>query len=170
MKHFKGPLTGLSKAAMAAGMAVAILGLAACGGEAEAPAAEAVAGQVPGMTITNARLVLAPVSGNPAAVYFDLSYEGEQGLTIRKADVEGAGMTMMHDYGEYDFKVQMMEALPVALTKGTKVAFKPGALHVMAMEPPASLKPGDKVKVTLTMSGGATQVFEAEVRAAGEER
>jgi copper(I)-binding protein len=40
----------------------------------------------------------------------------------------------------------------------------------MAMEPPASLKPGDTVKVTLTMSGGATQVFEAEVRAAGEER
>jgi hypothetical protein len=155
---------------MAAGLSVAMLGLAACSGDAEAPAAEAVAGQVPGMTITNARLVLAPVSGNPAAVYFDLSYEGEQGLTIRKADVEGAGMTMMHDYGEYDFKVQMMEALPVALTKGTKVAFKPGALHVMAMEPPASLKPGDKVKVTLTMSGGATQVFEAEVRAAGEER
>jgi len=155
---------------MAAGLAVAMLGLAACGGAAEAPAAEAVAGQVPGMTITNARLVLAPVEGNPAAVYFDLSYEGEQGLTIRKADVEGAGMTMMHDYGEYDFKVQMMEALPVALTKGSKVAFKPGALHVMAMEPPASLKPGDTVKVTLTMSGGATQVFEAEVRAAGEER
>jgi hypothetical protein len=38
------------------------------------------------------------------------------------------------------------------------------------MEPAATLKPGDKVKVTLTMSGGTTQVFEAEVRAAGEER
>lgn len=170
MKMIKGPVAGLYKGAMAASLVAATLGLAACSGEAEAPAAEAVAGQVPGMTITNARLVLAPVAGNPAAVYFDLSYEGEQGLTIRKADVEGAGMTMMHDYGEYDFKVQMMEALPVALTKGTKVEFKPGALHVMAMEPPASLKPGDKVKVTLTMSGGATQVFEAEVRAAGEER
>jgi copper(I)-binding protein len=170
VKHIKGLVAGLSKGAIAASLAAATLGLAACSGEAEAPAAEAVAGQVPGMTVTNARLVLAPVAGNPAAVYFDLSYEGEQGLTIRKAEVEGAGMTMMHDYGEYDFKVQMMEALPVALTKGTKVEFKPGALHVMAMEPPASLKPGDKVKVTLTMSGGATQVFDAEVRAAGEER
>jgi copper(I)-binding protein len=146
-----------------------MLGLAACGGTAEAPA-EAVEGQVPGLTVSNARLVLAPVAGNPAAVYFDLAYEGEQGLTIRKADAEGAGMTMMHDYGEYDFKVQMMEALPVALTKGTKVQFKPGGLHVMAMKPAATLKPGDKVKVTLTMSGGTTQVFEAEVRAAGEER
>jgi hypothetical protein len=101
---------------LAAGLATAMLGLAACGGEAEAPA-EAVAGQVPGMTISNARLVLAPVAGNPAAVYFDLDYQGEQGLTIRKADVEGAGMAMMHEYGEWDGKVQMMEALPIALTK-----------------------------------------------------
>lgn len=169
MKKFEGSLSVLRKGAVAAGLAAAMLGLAACGGTAEAPA-EAVAGQVPGLTISNARLVLAPVAGNPAAVYFDIAYEGEQGLSVRKADVEGAGMSMMHDYGEYDFKVQMMEALPVALTKGSKVEFKPGGLHVMAMEPAATLKPGDKVKVTLTMSGGATQVFEAEVRAAGEER
>ncbi len=169
MKNIEGSVWGLRKGVAAAGMALAMLGLSACGGEAEAPA-EAVAGQVPGMTITNARLVLAPVAGNPAAVYFDLDYQGEQGLTIRKADVEGAGMAMMHEYGEWDNKVQMMEALPISLTKGKKVEFKPGALHVMAMEPAASLKPGDKVKVTLTMSGGTTQVFEAEVRAAGEER
>lgn len=170
MKIIEGSVRGLRRGALAAGVAAAMLGLAACGGEADAPASEAVAGQVPGMTITNARLVLAPVAGNPAAVYFDLDYQGEQGLTIRKADVEGAGMAMMHEYGEWDGKMQMMEALPIALTKGKKVEFKPGALHVMAMEPPATWKPGDKVKVTLTMSGGATQVFEAEVRAAGEER
>ncbi len=165
-----GTLGGYARALMAGAMLTgAALALAACGSEAEAPV-EAVAGQVPGMTISNARLVLAPVAGNPAAVYFDLSYEGEQGLTIRKAEVEGAGSTMMHDYGEYDFKVQMMEALPIALSTGTKVAFEPGGLHVMAMDPPADLEPGDKVTVTLTMSGGTTQVFLAEVRAAGEER
>ncbi|MEQ5786663.1 copper chaperone PCu(A)C [Erythrobacter sp. NFXS35] len=148
----------------------AMLGLAACGGETETAATEAVAGQVPGMTISNARMVLPPVAGNPAAVYFDLAYEGDRGLTIRKAEVAEAGSAMMHDYGEYDFKVQMMEALPIALTTGTKVAFEPGGLHVMAMEPSADLAPGDKVTVTLTMSGGATQVFQADVRAAGEER
>ena len=142
MKIIEGSVRGLRRGVLAAGAAAAMLGLAACGGEAEAPAAEAVAGQVPGMTITNPRLVLAPVAGNPAAVYFDLAYEGEQGLTIRKADVEGAGMTMMHEYGEWDGKLQMMEALPISLTKGKKVEFKPGALHIMAIEPPASLKPG----------------------------
>ncbi len=170
MKIIEGSVQGFGRGMMAAALAAATLGLAACAGEAEAPAAEAAAGQVPGITITNPRLVLAPVAGNPAAVYFDLDYQGEQGLTIRKADVEGAGMSMMHQYGEWDGQMQMMEALPISLTKGKKVEFKPGDLHVMAMEPPANLKPGDKVKVTLTMSGGATQVFDAVVRAAGEER
>lgn len=170
MKNTSVSVSGLRKAMLTTGMAATMLGLAACGGEAEAPVAQESAGQVQGMTISNARMVLAPVAGNPAAVYFDLSYEGEKGLTIRKAEVAEAANAMMHDYGEYDFKVQMMEALPIALTKGTKVAFEPGGLHVMAMEPSADLAPGDKVTVTLTMSGGATQVFQADVRAAGEER
>lgn len=144
--------------------------LGACAEEAETTAAPAEEGTIPGMTISNARMVLAPVAGNPAAVYFDLAYEGEQGLTIRRADVAQAQSAMLHQYGEYDFKVQMMEALPIPLTKGTRVEFKPGDLHVMAMEPDEGLAPGDTVEVTLTVSGGMTHRFEAEVRAAGEER
>jgi len=170
VKNIQGSVSGMRRGVMAAAMATAMLGLAACESEPQAPLGQTAAGQVQGMTISNPRLVLAPVAGNPAAVYFDLSYEGDKGLTIRKAEVAEAKSAMMHDYGEYDFKVQMMEALPIALKKGTKVAFEPGGLHVMAMEPAETLKPGDTVTVTLTMSGGATQVFEAEVRAAGEER
>ena len=154
--------------ALALGLTAA---LAACSGEATSEAAaEAVEGQIPGMTITNARMVLAPVQGNPAAIYFDLAYEGEKGLTIRKADVTQAASAMLHDYGEYDFKVQMMEALPIPLSKGTKLTFEPGAKHVMAFEPSDELQPGSKAEVTLTVSGGMTHTFEAEVRAAGEER
>jgi len=170
VKNIQGSVSGMRKGLMAAAMAATMVSLAACEGEAEAPVAQSAPGQVQGMTISNARLVLAPVAGNPAAVYFDLAYEGDKGLTIRKAEVAEAKSAMMHDYGEYDFKVQMMEALPIALKKGTKLAFEPGGLHVMAMEPDAGLEPGDKVTVTLTMSGVATQVFEADVRAAGEER
>ena len=144
--------------------------MAGCGGDAGPAEAEAVEGQIPGMTIENARMVLAPVEGNPAAIYFDLSYEGDKGLTIRKAEVAQAGSAMLHQYGEYNFKVQMMEALPIPLKKGTKVEFKPGDLHVMAMEPDAGLEPGGTVQVTLTVSGGQTHTFDAEIRAAGEER
>ncbi len=158
-------------ALLGAGLAGALMLVSACSGEADkaAPAA-ATPGTVDGVAITNARLVLNAVKANPAAVYFDLSYSGEKGLSIRKADVEGAGMSMMHDYVEYDYKMQMTDALPVALTKGTTVSFKPGGLHVMAMEPSPDWAPGGKVKVTLTMSGGATHSFDAEIMAAGSER
>lgn len=149
--------------------------LAACSGDAgeadsAAAAAAAAQGTIPGMTISNARLVLAPVAGNPAAIYFDLAYEGEKGLTLRKADVAQAQSAMLHQYGEHQSKVQMMEAVPIALTKGTKLEFKPGDLHVMVMEPDAALAPGDTAQVTLTVSGGMTHTFAAEVRAAREER
>ncbi|WP_394727626.1 copper chaperone PCu(A)C [Altererythrobacter sp. GH1-8] len=146
------------------------MSVAACSGG-EAPAEE-VAGEtgVPGMSVENARLVLAPVAGNPAAVYFDLSYDGERALTIRKAEVAGAESTMLHDYNEFEGKMQMMEALPIGITKGDKLEFKPGEKHIMVFGLPGTVAPGGSVDVTLTVSGGATQTFPAEVRAAGEER
>lgn len=158
-------------AVLGTSIAGALMVVAACSGEPEqATTAAATPGTVDGITITNARLVLNAVKANPAVVYFDLAYQGDKGLSIRKADVAGAGMAMMHDYVEYDYKMQMTDALPVALTKGTEVSFKPGGLHIMAMEPSPDWAPGGKVKVTLTMSGGATHEFEAEIMAPGAER
>lgn len=150
---------------MLAGMLV----LSACAEEQE-PAPAPVEGVLEGMAIDNARLVLAPVSGNPAAVYFDLAYDGERALSLYDAEVEGAGDTTIHQFGEFDFKVQMMEALPIALTQGTKVEFKPGDYHLMAMEVSPDLEAGGTTEITLKLSGGGTHVFNAEVRAAGDER
>lgn len=142
----------------------------ACGG-AEAPSEEvAEETGVPGMSVENARLVLPPVAGNPAAVYFDLSYDGERALTIRKAAVAGAESAMLHEFAEWEGRMQMMEALPIGITKGDKLAFEPGAKHVMAFGLPETIAPGDSVDVTLTVAGGKEHTFSAEVRAAGEER
>lgn len=153
-----------------AGLMIAgALMLTACGEE-PAPPPAPVEGVVEGMTIENGRVVLAPVSGNPAAVYFDLAYEGDRALSLYDAEVAGAGDATLHQFGEYNFKVQMMEALPIALTKGTKVEFKPGDYHVMAMEVSPELEAGGTTEVTLKLSGGGTHVFEADVRAAGDER
>lgn len=148
----------------------ATLGLAACSEEAEAPAETASEGTIPGIEITDARLVLAPVEGNPAAVYFNLAYEGEKGIAIRDAEVEGAGDADVHDVMEYEGRMQMNTANPIPLTKGTEVAFEPGGKHIMVFEPSDALAPGSVAKVTLTVAGGATHEFEAEVREAGEER
>lgn len=158
----------IRRAAMAILLGASVAALAACSGAPEAPeqAGEAAAG----LTVSNARVVLAPVSGNPAAVYFDLSYTGAASVTLTSVTVEGAGMTMIHDYAESAGKMQMTMAGPIVLAQGTPVTFAPGGLHVMAMEPADTLAPGGTAKVILTLSDGTSATIDAPVRAAGEER
>ena len=156
------------KRAALAGFGGLTLALGACAQEAPAP--EPVEGVYPGMEITNARLVLAPVAGNPAAVYFDAAYNGERGISITGAEVAGAASATVHAMMEYDFKMTMAEAGPIAIRGGESQTFEPGGLHVMAMELDESIAAGDTVEVTLKIIGGKTHKCDAEVRAAGEER
>lgn len=157
------------KQLVAASMLVSTFALAACGAEPESVAETEPAG-VPGLSVENARLVLAPVAGNPAAVYFDLKYDGDRGLSIRRADVAGADEAQLHAYGEWEGKMQMAEAMPLAITKGTEISFKPGDLHVMAFNLDENVEAGGTVEVTLTVSGGDKYSFDANVRSAGDER
>lgn len=149
-------------------LVAASLALAACSSEPE-PAPVEPDG-VPGMSVSNARMFLAPVSGNPAAVYFDVQYEGERGLSISRAYVEGAESATLHAFGEYNGQMQMAEAMPIAIRKGDEIKFEPGGLHVMAFNVSPDLQPGDTTEVTITVSGGDKESFEAEVKAAGDER
>ncbi|WP_285709942.1 copper chaperone PCu(A)C [Erythrobacter oryzae] len=153
----------------AAAAVLMLVMLSACAPDADAPpsdAATAAAGA--GLAVSNARLVLPPVAGNPAAVYFDLSYSGAPGVSLESVTVEGAGMTMMHDYAESAGKMQMVMTDSVPLS--TPVSFAPGGLHVMAMEPGAALTAGSTAKVTLTLSDGTSVTVDVPVRAAGDER
>lgn len=154
---------------MAAALTGATLLLGGCGENPEQPATEQAVG-IPGMKITNARMVLAPVPGNPAAVYFDLDYEGDRNVALNRAEVKGAKSAMFHDYGEYNGKTQMMEMLPVPLKKGDKIEFKPGSRHLMAMDVSPDLKPGGTTEASIIVSGGGKQTFEVPIRAAGDER
>ena len=148
-------------------LAASCVSLAACG-DAEAPVAETSEAGIPGMTITDGRMVLNAVEGNPAAVYFNLNYDGDRGLAVRKASVEGASSAMLHEYADNQGRREMMEALPITLSKGTKLAFEPGSRHVMAMGLSPDLKAGGTTNVTLTVSGGKTMTFQVEIVAAGD--
>lgn len=158
----------IRRAALAIALGAGVAGLAACSDAGDTPASE-VEGAA-GLTVSNARVVLAPVAGNPAAVYFDLSYSGAAPVTLSSVTVEGAGMTMIHDYAESAGKMQMTMADNVPLAADAPVTFAPGGLHVMAMEPTAALAAGGTAKVTLTLSDGTSTTVDAPVRAAGEER
>jgi copper(I)-binding protein len=156
-RHFAAPL-----------LSIAVLGLAACS-EQEAQVEQAPEG-VAGLNVSNARLVLPAVSGNPAAVYFDLGYEGDAEITLSAVAVDGAENTMMHQYGEKDLKVQMIPLDPLPLTKGSTVSFEPGGKHVMAMGVSDELTAGGKTEVTLIMASGDKTTVTADIVGAGEDR
>ncbi len=164
-------MKSICNAARSAVAAAALTALCACAPEAEAPPSDtATSAAADGLTVTNARVVLPPVSGNPAAIYFDLSYSGAPGVALESVAVEGAGMTMIHDYAESGGKMQMVMTDAVPLSASAPVTFAPGGLHVMAMEPSDALQAGGTAKVTLALSDGTKVTVDAPVRAAGDER
>lgn len=156
---------------MAASMAAMVV-LSAC--EEEVPYStygqQETEGVIEGLTISNARMVLAPVEGNPAAIYLDLEYSGETGTAISGVDIDGAADAVVHNTMPWGDGNEMQESGPVALASGEKKSFEPGGTHIMVMEPSADLKPGGKVSGTFKIVGARTHKFEADIRAAGEER
>ncbi|MXO90239.1 copper chaperone PCu(A)C [Pontixanthobacter aquaemixtae] len=151
-----------------AALAIATLGLTACGSQSE-EVAQAPEG-ITGLTVENARMILPAVSGNPAAIYLDIAYEGEKDATLAAVYVDGAEEAMMHEYAEKDYKIQMVPLESVALTKGLKVSFEPGGKHIMAMGVSPELTAGGKTEVTLIEAGGDKTTVTADIMAAGDAR
>ncbi len=151
----------------AAALCLAVPALAACGGEA-APAQQEDG--MAGVAVTDARMVPNAVEGNPAAVYFDLSYEGDRATALSRVDVKGAKSAMVHKYGDWNGEKRMVEAGRLPLRKGDTLTFEPGGLHVMAMEPSADLKAGGSTEMTLHFSGGKEVVVPVTIQAPGEDR
>ena len=145
-------------------LATATLAPAACS---DAPEQAETGPEAPdGIAVSNARLMLPAVAGNPGAVYFDVANTGTSGRMIRAATVAGAGSAMMHTTVDG----AMQETLQVMVGPGETVKFEPGAAHVMAMDLADTVAAGSQAEVTLTFVGGDKISFPADVRAAGEDR
>ena len=153
----------------AAVLAVATVGLAACGGSEPTPA-ETGPKAPEGVAVTNARLMLPAVKGNPGAVYFDIANTGTGNVMIRAAKIEGAGSAVFHQMGTWNKQPSMDEVLQIPVNAGETVKLEPGGMHVMAMDLAETVVAGGKANVTLTFVGGRELSFPADVRAAGDER
>ena len=123
-----------------------------------------------GVNISNARFVMPAVSGNPAAIYFDLAYTGDRDTVIRRVDVAGAQSATLHETVEQDGSASMVETFQHRIAAGETVKFEPGGLHVMAMGLASDITEGAQVEVTLTFVGGDKASFLAPVQGAGEDR
>ena len=152
-----------------AALALATFALAGCGGN-EAAESEASDASADGISITDARLILPAVAGNPGAVYFTVANDGERDKFIRAASVEGAQSAVLHQMGTWNNQPSMDEVFQVPVKAKAELKFEPGGLHVMANGLPETLTAGSQAQVTVTFVGGKTATFPAEVRAAGDER
>ncbi|MEP1421478.1 MAG: copper chaperone PCu(A)C [Erythrobacter sp.] len=150
-----------------------VLTLTSCGqNQADADQqSEAAASQlVEGITIANQRMMLAPVSGNPAAVYFELTYVGDAPVTLDGVSVDGAQSAAIHQMGEDGNGGMMTASGPLTLKSGETLELKPGGFHVMAMQVSPKLQAGQSTNVTITLSDGSAHSFETDVKSAGDER
>lgn len=146
------------------------LALTACSEGGDAPAAESEAAESSGLTITNGRMMLPPVAGNPAAVYFDIAYEGEGETTIASAYVAGADRAELHDMSGSSGAMVMGQMAPLALQPGERASFEPGGKHVMAFDLSPELAAGGTTEVTLTLASGDKQSFAVTIQSAGDAR
>lgn len=152
-------------------VSVGTLGLAACSSEPEQEAQEELAGdpEAPeGITVDQGRLSLPAVSGNPGAVYFTVSNNGDAEMAIRSVFVEGASMAMLHQTRDEAGVTRMEEANEVEVPAGQTLGFEPGGLHVMAMDLDETMQAGDETEVTLTFASGDKVSFPAFIRAPGD--
>ncbi|RKF23482.1 copper chaperone PCu(A)C [Altericroceibacterium spongiae] len=148
-----------------------IIGLSACNGnDAETPVENADPDAPAGISVENARLILPPVSGNPAAAYFDITNNGEKTMVIRAVSVAGAESAAMHQVSSWEGKESMDDIFQLNVPIGETVKFTPGERHVMVMGLADNAKAGDEIEVTLTFAGGDKISFPAEIHAAGDDR
>ena len=154
-----------------AGLALiaAAVPLAGCSGG-DAPAEAEASVNETGLEVSDARLVLPAVSGNPGAVYFTLENKGEKNVAVRRADVKGASSAMLHETAEWNKEMVMGEMGPPMLQPGDKIVFEPGGKHVMAFDLEPSLEAGGTTEMTLTVAGGKSMTAPVSIVGAGDER
>lgn len=151
-------------------LVAAALPMAGCSDGADTAEQGAEEANPTGLVITNARMMLPAVSGNPAAVYFDVENAGERSTAIRRADVEGAGRAEIHDTAEINGEMTMGEMGPVMIPVGGKDSFEPGAKHIMVFDLGPNLTAGTSTEMTLTVAGGKQITTDVAIEAAGEDR
>ena len=125
---------------------------------------------MPGITVTDGRLVLPAVAGNPGAIYFTVHNDGESDAAIRSASVTGAQSASLHNTTDVDGQPTMGETLQVDVPQGGEATFEPGGFHVMAMGLDESLAAGGTTEVTLHFTNGKKANFPVTIAAAGDER
>lgn len=169
--------TNLTRAAIAVLVALALVGLTACGDDSEG---DDVAAEAADTTIDTTvadepacdelaavgAFVRLPPAEN-TAVYVELTNNGSTDTALVGASADFAADYELHEMAEVDgvLEMQPLDPQSIELPAGETVVLEPGGLHVMAMGLTTELAEGDVVQVTLEFDNGCTTTADAEVRA-----
>lgn len=127
----------------------------------QADAASTAAEESP---ISDARLILPAVKGNPAAAYFAVKNDTSGTMAIASIAIDGIGKTEVHQ----TIGTEMTPVDRVEIAPGTKIVFEPGQLHVMAFDVANTLKAGGTTQMTVTFAAGGKATSAMKIEAAGE--
>jgi len=146
--------------------ALAVSGLAGCGGSGDATAAPPAAIPAPSSAAASALTVQDPwvkasAAGVMTAAFGTLVNNTGADVTITGATSPASPMEL-HEMAMKDGKMVMRpkEGGFVIKAGGTH-ELGPGGDHLMLMKPAAAIEPGDEVQFTLTLGGGGTVAFSA---------
>lgn len=117
----------------------------------------------PGLSVSEARLVLPAVKGNPGAAYFELENSGEKPAELAAVHVTGAGSAEMHETASGS----MNRLDKVTVAAGSSVSFAPGGRHVMVFDLPESVTAGSVTEMTLSFADGDKLSAPLKVEPAG---
>jgi copper(I)-binding protein len=142
-------------------LAGALLALSGCH---HRSTATGVTASPPGMVVSQARLVLPAVKGNPGVAYFTLSNENNVATTLVGVDIVGAQQTEMHE----TTGGTMAPLAQVRIDPGKRVIFAPGGKHVMAFNLGPSLNSGGTSEITFHFQDGKTTSAPLRVEPPGD--
>ena len=107
-----------------------------------------------GIALSEGKLVLPAVKGNPGAAYFTIANKGDKPIRLAAVEVAGTGMAMFHETMEMDGHSTMQDMTAPEVKAGEIVTFAPGGKHVMVHDVPDSLAAGKAVTMTITTEDG----------------
>lgn len=145
-----------------------LLSLAACSSEPEAPV-ELAPDAPEGISVTDGRMNIPAVGGNPGSVYFTITNDGAEDQMMRSAYVQGGNSALFHETAEWSGQIDMQELLQVSVPAGESVVFESGGKHVMVMGLADGLEVGGEIEATVTFVRGDKVSFPVTLLAPGDD-
>ena len=156
-----GTQSSSSSTSNSAATSVAASASAVTSDQASAATGSATSASCP-LTVTDA-WVKAADSGMTAAFGSVANSSGEE-ATITAASTPAAGMTQLHETVDVSGTMKMQQVDHLHVPASGSLTLEPGGNHIMLMNIPAAIKPGQDVAITLTCEGGGTAQFTAQAR------